>query len=103
MPSNKAEREQGVEDDLAASLTPREREVMGLLLLGRANKVIACDLGISTRTVEVHRARVMAKMGVRNAVELASRMHNRHIDWLMRQAASAGSAYAAPALHEPPP
>ncbi|AZG07344.1 LuxR family transcriptional regulator [Pigmentiphaga sp. H8] len=57
------------------SLTPREREVMDLLVEGRANKVIADRLGISIRTVEVHRARVLAKLGVRNAVELVWRMH----------------------------
>lgn len=57
------------------SLTPREREVMDLLVEGRANKVIADRLGISIRTVEVHRARVLAKLGARNAVELVWRMH----------------------------
>jgi len=45
-----------------ALLTPREREVMELVVAGRANKVIAADLGLSERTVEIHRARVMAKM-----------------------------------------
>jgi two-component system response regulator FixJ len=45
-----------------ASLTGREREVMAALVAGRANKVIADDLGISARTVEIYRANVMAKM-----------------------------------------
>lgn len=54
-----------------ASLSGRERDVMTLLLEGRMNKVIADDLGITMRTVEVHRARVFEKMGVRSAVELA--------------------------------
>jgi two-component system response regulator DctR len=54
-----------------AQLTPREREVMELILAGRLNKLIADQLNISMRTVEVHRARVLEKMGVRSAVELA--------------------------------
>jgi FixJ family two-component response regulator len=44
------------------SLTPREREVLDLMTRGRPNKVMAADLGISQRTVEIHRARVMEKM-----------------------------------------
>lgn len=43
-------------------LTPREREIMDLVVNGRANKVIAADLNLSQRTVEIHRARVMEKM-----------------------------------------
>jgi two-component system response regulator FixJ len=53
-----------------ASLTPREREVLDLLVAGNPNKTIAYDLGASPRTVEVHRARVMEKMGVRSVAEL---------------------------------
>jgi FixJ family two-component response regulator len=44
------------------SLTVRERQVLDLVLAGKANKVIAAELGITARTVEVHRARVMEKM-----------------------------------------
>jgi len=55
-----------------AQLSEREREVMELMIRGRLNKQIAGDLGIAMRTVEVHRARVLDKMGVRNAVELAA-------------------------------
>ncbi|HUF71765.1 MAG TPA: response regulator transcription factor [Gammaproteobacteria bacterium] len=53
-----------------AALTPREAEVMELVVSGLANKVIAMDLGVSQRTVELHRARVMQKMGVRSLAEL---------------------------------
>ncbi|MEO5336143.1 MAG: response regulator [Magnetospirillum sp. WYHS-4] len=64
-------------DSLAArlaSLSERERQVMDLILEGRMNKVIADRLGISMRTVEVHRAHVFEKMGVKTAVELARLM-----------------------------
>jgi len=53
-----------------ASLTRREREVLDLLVAGKPNKTIAYDLGASPRTVEVHRARVMEKMGARSLAEL---------------------------------
>jgi two-component system response regulator FixJ len=53
-----------------ASLTPRERQVLERLVTGQPNKTIAYDLGSSPRTVEVHRARVMEKMGARNLPEL---------------------------------
>lgn len=45
-----------------AILTPRETEVLGKVVAGKSNKVIASDLGLSTRTVEIHRSRVMEKM-----------------------------------------
>ena len=54
-----------------AALTEREREVMNCILAGKLNKVIADELQIAMRTVEVHRARIFEKMGVRSAVELA--------------------------------
>lgn len=57
-----------------ARLTPREREVLGYLAEGKPNKVIAIELGISQRTAEAHRARVFAKLAVRNAVELVRLM-----------------------------
>lgn len=57
-----------------AQLTTREREVMEQILAGKFNKVIADELSISMRTVEVHRARVFEKMGVRSAVELAQQL-----------------------------
>ena len=52
------------------SLTDREREVFKLVAEGMANKVIAADLGISERTVEVHRSRVMKKLEARTLAEL---------------------------------
>jgi two-component system response regulator DctR len=54
-----------------ASLSERERQVMERVLAGDFNKQIADALGIAIRTVEVHRARVFEKMGVRSAVELS--------------------------------
>jgi two-component system response regulator DctR len=55
-----------------ASLSEREREVMHRVAAGTLNKVIADELNISMRTVEVHRARVYAKLGVRSAAEVAT-------------------------------
>ena len=52
------------------SLTPREKQVMALVVDGAANKVIAIDLGLSERTVEIHRAKVMEKMGARSVAHL---------------------------------
>ena len=55
-----------------ASLTEREKAVMQLVINGLPNKLVADQLDISVRTVEVHRARVFDKMGVKSAVELAN-------------------------------
>jgi RNA polymerase sigma factor (sigma-70 family) len=55
---------------LLATLTPREREVLEHAVRGLHAKEIAAALGISSRTVEVHKARVMAKLGVRNVAEM---------------------------------
>jgi two-component system, LuxR family, response regulator FixJ len=53
-----------------ASLTPREKEVLDLLAVGKANKMMAQDLGLSQRTVEIHRAHVMEKMGAKSVAQL---------------------------------
>ncbi len=62
---------------LLDELTERERDVMRLVVEGLPNKLIADQLDISVRTVEVHRARVFDKMEVRSAVELANLLRQR--------------------------
>jgi two-component system, LuxR family, response regulator DctR len=57
---------------LLAALTQREQEVMQRVAVGKLNKVIADEMNVSMRTVEVYRARVYAKLGVRSAAELAT-------------------------------
>jgi two-component system response regulator FixJ len=52
-----------------AALSPREREVLEQLMAGKSNKAIANELGLSPRTVEVHRARLMARLGVGSVAE----------------------------------
>jgi len=52
------------------SLTPREREVLSLMARGKPNKVMAAELGVSQRTVEIHRARVMEKSGAASLAQL---------------------------------
>ena len=54
----------------AATLSPREREVMEMVVSGHSNKAIAIALGISPRTIEIYRANVMTKMDARNLAEL---------------------------------
>jgi len=56
------------------TLTAREREVLDLLTQGKQNKAIAQDLGVSPRTIEIHRARVMEKMNAHSVAELVRMM-----------------------------
>jgi FixJ family two-component response regulator len=72
-----------------ASLTPREHQVLERVVTGRLNKQIAADLGITEKTIKVHRARAMEKMGVSTLaelvrktleVELGTVIDGRHID-----------------------
>jgi two-component system response regulator DctR len=67
-----AQKERGALQSRVAELTERERDVMRLVAKGLPNKLIADQLAISVRTVEVHRARVFDKMDVKSAVELAN-------------------------------
>jgi len=54
----------------AELLTPREREVLGRVIAGASNKEAGRSLGISPRTIEVHRARIMDKLGAKNTADL---------------------------------
>jgi two-component system response regulator FixJ len=54
----------------SSRLTPREREVLDLVAAGASNKEAGRRLGISPRTIEVHRARIMDKLGAKNAADL---------------------------------
>ena len=67
------------------SLTPREREVMEGILEGKLNKIVADDLDISVRTVEIHRANVFRKLEARNSSELVRMVLSTkcYRDWLL--------------------
>lgn len=66
----KEREERGRVSTRMATLTPRERDVMQLVVSGRANKQVAMVLGLSEKTVEVHRANVMRKIGAESLAEL---------------------------------
>jgi len=75
--SAEALHEQQVRDDavrMLDELSPREREVAQLVAQGQPNKLIASNLGISEKTVHIHRQHVMEKAGVSSAAELARLM-----------------------------
>ncbi len=76
-----------------STLTPREKEVMALIIAGNANKVIAMDLGLSERTVEIHRARVMEKMATRSVAHLVK---------MAMALEEAGHHSSASGTHRPP-
>ena len=79
----KAQREQVGATDVQGrlqTLTVREAQVFALVVTGMLNKQIAADLGLSVKTVETHRSRMMETLGCRNSVELlrmAMRLHDR--------------------------
>lgn len=68
-----------------AMLTPREREVMEGILEGKFNKMIASDMDVSIRTVEVHRAHVLDKLGARNSSDMVRLVLSTNVyrDWLL--------------------
>ena len=68
--ARRGDRERAEACALLATLSPREREVLDLLVLGKANKEVADQLGLSTRTVEGHRARLMEKLACGSLAEL---------------------------------
>jgi two-component system response regulator FixJ len=67
--SGRTDREAAEAAERIAALSPRERQVLDALVAGRPSKVIAHDLGISIRTVEVHRARMLERLGTRRLAE----------------------------------
>ena len=62
------------------SLTPREREVLTLVTSGKPNKIAAVDLGVSQRTIEIHRSRVMDKMGASSLAQLVRMVMDLDLD-----------------------
>lgn len=72
---SKVKEQQQIEENASAKLklaklTPREKEVMDHLVQGKPNKIIASDLGLSVRTVETHRARLLSKLDVKSLSDL---------------------------------
>jgi FixJ family two-component response regulator len=73
---NRLQQHDAIQERLV-SLTPREREILELVTSGKANKVMAAQLGVSQRTVEIHRARVMEKMGASSLAQLVRMVMDR--------------------------
>jgi two-component system response regulator FixJ len=69
--AGQASRERTIGDAAAliATLSPRERQVLGGIVAGRSTKMLAYDIGISPRTVEVHRAHMLERLGIRSIAE----------------------------------
>jgi FixJ family two-component response regulator len=67
-------------DDWRQSLTPREQNILDAVVEGKRNKLIAADLGISERTVETHRAHIMAKAGANSVIELVAMVIGKRPD-----------------------
>jgi FixJ family two-component response regulator len=72
-------------------LTPREFEVMQLVITGMLNKQVAGELGIAEKTVKVHRGRVMQKLGVVSVAELMRLVQKAEIAWAARHVTNSGS------------
>jgi FixJ family two-component response regulator len=83
--ARQARAQQEATQEKLASLTPREREVLGHVMAGRLNKQIAADLGTAEKTVKVHRARAMEKMRVRSVAELVRMVERATFGGLRQQ------------------
>jgi two-component system, LuxR family, response regulator FixJ len=66
--------QRGVLRERLESMTPRERQVLSMVIAGKPNKIMAADLNVSQRTVEIHRSRVMEKMGASSLAQLVRMM-----------------------------